>query len=130
MIYIYLMQKIIKDFYKIPKKIFKMEFNAQEKLVLIFLLTFYDKGKIYPSKKTISLETGLSLRTIDRTIKSLKEKGFLTYIKGKRNISNRYTIDITKIDPTAYYKKEKTEVQLEDEKLCSDFIKETLENNS
>ena len=59
---------------------------GSEKLVLIILCNLSNDCKgnyAWPSHKYISRKSGLSEATVKRACKSLKEKGFITWIKGK-----------------------------------------------
>lgn len=67
------------------------------KLLFIALATYADdNGECFPSHTTLRRETGLSLRTIERTIKALVQTGELEVIeKGRaRHFSTRYRITI------------------------------------
>jgi len=59
---------------------------GSEKLVLIILCNRSNDGKgnyAWPSHQYISRKSGLSLATVKRACKSLKDKGFITWTKGK-----------------------------------------------
>mgnify|MGYP000848368678 CR=1 FL=1 len=62
------------------------DLTGSEKLVLIILCNLSNDGKgnyAWPSHKYISRKSCLSEATVKRACKSLKEKGFITWIKGK-----------------------------------------------
>lgn len=62
------------------------DLTGSEKLVLIILCNLSNDGKgnyAWPSHKYISRKSGLSEATVKRACKSLKKKGFITWIKGK-----------------------------------------------
>ena len=62
------------------------DLTASEKLVLLYLCNLSNDGKgnyAWPSHKYIAKKSGLSLATIKRACKSLKEKGFITWVHGK-----------------------------------------------
>ena len=62
------------------------DLTGSEKLVLIILCNLSNDGKgnyAWPSHQYISRKSGLSLATVKRTCKSLKNKGFITWTKGK-----------------------------------------------
>ena len=74
--------------------------TGSEKLVLLYLcnLSNDDRGKYaWPSHRYLSRKTGLSLATVKRACKSLKEKKFITWIKSKyvdgKFKTNHYTIN-------------------------------------
>jgi DNA-binding MarR family transcriptional regulator len=119
--------EINNEFFKVPNKIFIHRLTGNEFLVFNYLLSFLNKGFIYPSKKTIAREVNLSTRTIDRTIKSLVVKGFITYKKGKRNISNQYQIVTEAVDPKCVQKSEK---YLNNQLECDEIIKKSVEDYS
>ena len=62
------------------------DLSGSEKLVLIILCDRSNDGKgnyAWPSHQYISRKSCLSLATVKRACKSLKEKGFITWVKGK-----------------------------------------------
>jgi len=62
------------------------DLTGSEKLVLIILCDRSNDGKgnyAWPSHQYISRKSCLSLATVKRACKSLKEKGFITWVKGK-----------------------------------------------
>ena len=74
--------------------------TGSEKLVLLYLcnLSNDDRGKYaWPSHRYLSRKTGLSLATVKRACKSLKEKNFITWVKSKyvdgKFKTNHYTIN-------------------------------------
>ena len=76
------------------------DLTASEKLVLLYLCNLSNDGKgnyAWPSHKYIAKKSGLSLATIKRACKSLKEKGFITWVHGKyvddKYCTNHYRIN-------------------------------------
>jgi DNA-binding transcriptional regulator YhcF (GntR family) len=62
------------------------DLTGSEKLVLIILCNLSNDNKgncAWPSHKYISRKSGLSEATVKRACKSLKEKEFITWVKGK-----------------------------------------------
>jgi len=62
------------------------DLTGSEKLVLIILCNLSNDGKgnyAWPSHQYISRKSGLSLATVKRVCKSLKDKGFISWTKGK-----------------------------------------------
>ncbi len=62
------------------------DLTASEKLVLLYLCNLSNDGKgnyAWPSHTYIAKKSRLSLATVKRACKSLKEKGFITWTKGK-----------------------------------------------
>lgn len=74
-------------FTKIPNKLIKSEkLSSKEKLVFIVMLMYsFGKKNAWPSRNTLSKESGLNIRTVDKAIKSLEAKRFLKIDKTKRN---------------------------------------------
>lgn len=67
--------------------------KPNEKLVLIYLIDYYSltKGYSYKLRKQIEEETGISLKTVNNSLKSLENKGYITIKKythdtGRNNI--------------------------------------------
>lgn len=61
------------------------------KSVLVVLSLFInDKGQCWPSYKTMSFETGLSIKTIQRSIQKLEKLGFLQIHRHQFKNSNSY----------------------------------------
>lgn len=62
------------------------DLTASEKLVLLYLCNLSNDGKgnyAWPSHKYIAKKSGLSLATVKRACKYLKDKGFITWVHGK-----------------------------------------------
>ena len=66
-------------FTQIPNKMFLSEkIGGNEKLVLcILFMHLMDNDTCFPSRPLIAKETGLNMRTVDRMIVRLEEKGFI-----------------------------------------------------
>lgn len=64
---------------KIPNKLILSEnLGGNEKLVLLVLLMRSINNKnCFPSRPRIAKESGLNIRTVDKTIKTLEEKKFI-----------------------------------------------------
>ena len=64
---------------KIPNKIFlSQKIPSRGKLVLcVIIMHSMDKKTCFPSRPLIAKETGLNIRTVDKTIKFLEKKKFL-----------------------------------------------------
>jgi hypothetical protein len=76
------------------------DLKGNEKLVLLYLCNLSNDGKgnyAWPSHKYLAKKSGLSLATVKRVCKSLKEKGFINWIYGKyvdnKNCTNHYIIN-------------------------------------
>ena len=54
--------------------------KGYEKLVLIYLISYNNKtfGYSFPTRKQIEEDTGISLKTLDKTLDSLITKGYIT----------------------------------------------------
>ena len=81
--------------------------SGSEKLVLIILCNLSNDNKgnyAWPSYQYISRKSGYSLATIKRACKSLKKKGFITWIKGKyvsdEYCTNHYVINLSLLKAT------------------------------
>lgn len=75
-------------FTRIPNKLILGEnLNGYEKLVLIVLITYRMENEFcFPSRELITKNTGFNIKTVDRAIKGLKEKRFLTIKRdGRKN---------------------------------------------
>lgn len=71
----------------VPHKILRCYGLSQyEKLILIDLISFMgDKSSCYPTKETIARNVGCSSKSVERHIRSLKEKGLIYINEGNRN---------------------------------------------
>ena len=79
---------------------YEVDLTACEKLVLLYLCNLSNDGKrnyAWPSHKYLAKKSGLSLATVKRACKSLKEKGFITWVNGKyvdvKCYTNHYRIN-------------------------------------
>lgn len=81
-------------FTRIPNKLIKSEkLTCYEKMVCIVLVAYrMDNESCFPSRATIAKNAGINIRTVDKAIKGLTEKGFIkkSSIIGK---SNTYLMD-------------------------------------
>ena len=68
--------------------------DAKELAVMLALLKLYneEKGYAFPTRGQLAELTRYSVPTIDRTIKSLNTKGYITWEVGHSNKANRYKI--------------------------------------
>ena len=68
--------------------------DAKETVILFLLLDLYNvkKGYSFPSEQTLANKSKYSLRSVNRAIKSLKEKGYIDWEQGGTGKSNRYQI--------------------------------------
>jgi len=103
------MELINNNFTKIPTKVFNLGLKTNEYVLLFYLFSIFNNGNIYPSRKKIAEKTNISIKTVDRVIKSLCNKGYITYKKGFRGKSNQYKINLDKIDPECYKLKKDSE---------------------
>ena len=81
--------------------------SGSEKLVLIYLCNLSNEAKgnyAWPSYQYISKKSGFSLATVKRACKSLKKKGFITWINGKyiddEYSTNHYRINLSLLKAT------------------------------
>jgi len=91
--------KMKKKYSITPNNIWSLPISSNAKLVLIFLFKY--RKACFPSRELISLSTGVSVRTVDRNIKELKNLGFVSWKQGKQHQSNVYIINKDKIDSVA-----------------------------
>ena len=77
-------QKIYRNFVKVPHRIFDIGLNPNELSLLTYLLTFFNAKEIYPSKQLMASCCNVSIRTVDKTLNSLVNKGLITYKKGRK----------------------------------------------
>lgn len=80
--------------YKLIKGIINCKIGANEKLVL-FVLHFHRNEitkECYPSLNLIAKETGLSIKTVTRTLNNLKQIGLVVWTHDK-NGRNNYLIN-------------------------------------
>ena len=115
------------NFHKAPNKLYYLGFNPNEIAILGFLLSLSNNKIVHPSRVTIGKCTGMSKRTVDRTIKGLVSKGFLEYNRGftknGKKISNEYNILIEKIDPGC------VKINVVDHDIeTNDIIRNSIEN--
>lgn len=86
------------DFVKVPRSFFEAgELSPTERHVLFYLAYHgYTADRCYPSAQRLADESGMSRATVNRAIKALKEKGYITIesrSKGKRHLSNGYNLN-------------------------------------
>lgn len=79
-----------------------LDLGASQKLVLIALADqANDEGVTWPAMSTIERRTGLSLATVKRVLKDLREAGILDWTHRERDNgstrSNRYQIDVARV---------------------------------
>lgn len=84
-----------------------LNMTASEIIFMSVLITFIDNVKViakgvyeaYPSGETVQKRSGMSIKTIEKVRKSLKESGWLEIKTGKgAGNSNRYYINADKIN--------------------------------
>lgn len=67
------------------------QLKGNEQLIFIYLASHFNKkyGYAFPKRETIQAETGISIKTINKVLNSLQEKGYITRTntpnKGGRN---------------------------------------------
>jgi predicted MarR family transcription regulator len=86
---------------KLPQAIFLITDNTQQDCLLFHLINLQGNNKsCYASLSTLCkyLHT-THTNTIEKSIKALVTKGFITYIKGsaEKNLANEYTVNIEAI---------------------------------
>jgi len=93
------------NFLRLPLGVYNHKLNGSEFTILVYLMSFQNRKDIYPSIKNIAETTGFSDKTVNTCIKSLKDKGLISYKKGNTGYSNRYKLNFDKIDPKFVKKK-------------------------
>lgn len=89
------MYNVKTNFLKLPRGLFKLNLKPNEFIVLSYLLLLSGRDFIHPSRKTIAKNCGLkSISTVNRTIKSLVQRGLISYVKGCTGYSNSYILNI------------------------------------
>jgi hypothetical protein len=73
--------------------------DCYQKLMLMYFVSRADAKTwlLYPSKERIARETQLSLPTVKRTLRSLRDLGFVSWKPGHRGVANMYTLHIDHI---------------------------------
>jgi hypothetical protein len=113
-------------------------FNALSKAAILILIRmrFYAgaNGEAYPSKATLADDTGLSIGSIKRGLKELKEADLITLRSARRTSTNIWEIRGSKIDQKGIISKPKgiENDPLEDQKRSiggSKMILEGIEND-
>ena len=67
--------------------------NPYAKYVYIILASYVDsEGKCYPSLETLAKATGLSVKTVWRSVKYLSDNHFIDKVSGKKGTANFYTV--------------------------------------
>tara|TARA_R100000544_G_scaffold36279_1_gene24321 strand:- start:38 stop:703 length:666 start_codon:yes stop_codon:yes gene_type:complete len=67
--------------------------NPYAKYIYIILASYVDgEGKCYPSLETIAKNSGLSVKTVWRSINYLDENNFINKVSGSKGISNKYIV--------------------------------------
>lgn len=71
--------------------------RPSEKIVFMCIKSYAYSGECFPSLKTLANDSGLCVRTVQRCIKTLAEKGFLTVERRKTesggNTTNLYRLE-------------------------------------
>lgn len=88
------------NYFKLPNSIYDDDLNVYEITVFGYLVRCSDNSKrCFPSRETIGKKCHIkSLTTIDKTLKSLEDKGYIDKTQrydfsGKGHLSNIYTIN-------------------------------------
>ena len=68
--------------------------DAKELAVILALIKLYneEKGYAFPTREQLATLTRYSIPTIDRTIKSLSNKGYIVWNTGHKKKANEYKI--------------------------------------
>lgn len=86
-------KKSHKNFIKVPNGIFNLKLNHCELKTLLFMLSFQNAPKIYPSIRTISKKTKTATSSVNRAVASLEAKEIIFCKKGNEYASNSYSIN-------------------------------------
>ena len=80
--------------YQILELIFDWDLSSSEKLLAMALLRFYNHktGLCFPGIRTLAECTGMTKKTILKTVEQLIEKGLITVEKGSRIKPNYYKL--------------------------------------
>ena len=93
--------KLESNYTQIPNDMYLVTDNAQEDCLLFHLLKLQGKKhSSFASLKTLGKYMHTTNRnSVEKTIKSLKEKGYIDYIKGnaEQNLANEYSVNMDKI---------------------------------
>lgn len=93
--------KLERDFTQIPKYLYLVVSNNNEFVLIFYLVTLQGKNKsCYASLKTLGEYLNLKNKScIEKTIQSLKNKGYIDYKRGnaEQNLANEYWVYMDKI---------------------------------
>lgn len=66
--------------------------NLQTAMLYYILYSHYNHvdGSCFPSLETLSIEAGVSVKTVQQMLKALKQKGIIDYKSGKQGKCNQY----------------------------------------
>lgn len=90
------------SFLIVPNKNALKGLKSSCQLVFLWICNYADeRGLCFPSRSTLASNCGFDIKTVDRSIKILEEKGFIT--KGTRksedvHLSNIYQINLIEVD--------------------------------
>jgi hypothetical protein len=97
-------QSVGSHFFKNPHAIYEIGLKPKEIAVLGYLISIMEFKYNHPSRSTIGKVCGMTISTVDKTIKSLVSKKLLIYEKGHTGLSNRYKVLLNNIDPKCVFK--------------------------
>lgn len=74
--------------------------NLQTGMLYFILLMHrnHTDGSCFPSLETLSIEAGVSVKTIQAMLKKLKKEGIINVIPGKQGRCNSYSFPLEKFD--------------------------------
>lgn len=70
--------------------------NLQTCMLYYMLYSHYNHtdGSCFPSLETLSIESGVSIKSVQQMLKSLKEQGIIDYKTGKQGKCNQYSFPL------------------------------------
>ena len=116
------------NYTKVPNEIILGKLPISALRVILYLLTYQNNKKIYPKAITIAECCGISLASVHRAFRYLKNVKFITVISGKKERKpNNYIINFQQIDGLCIFTEE--EKELRDIKNCKDvYLKKEKEH--
>ena len=77
--------------------------SAYAKLVYTMLLSYAwgQKNSSFPGQERLAEDSGISLRTVVRTIKELESSQFLTIVRRGRGLTNLYVLHLYPFSPVS-----------------------------
>lgn len=89
---VYMLEERFCKAYNVTMRYIINKTNLQTAMLYYILYSHYNHvdGSCFPSLETLSIEAGVSIRTVQQMLKALKNEGIIDYKSGKQGKCNQY----------------------------------------